>query len=50
VVRLALARGAAKAKFTNQSMRRSALLMLLNGRAVAQQIYYLSVGALCETT
>ena len=33
LVRLALACGAAKAKFTNQSMLRSAMLMLLNGKA-----------------
>ena len=36
--------GAAKAKFTNQSMLRSALLMLLNGGMAAVAAYLVSWG------
>lgn len=39
-----LALGAAKAKFTNQSMLKSALLMLLNGGMAAVAAYMVSWG------
>ena len=39
-----LALGAAKAKFTNQSMLKSALLMLLNGSMAAVAAYLVSWG------
>ena len=39
-----LALGAAKAKFTNQSMVKSALLMLLNGGMAAVSAYMVSWG------